>query len=80
MHRQPATGQLHGDRRRHGGFADAALAHQHHEAVAVGGNVVNQLRQARRIASSTGSSAAATSERDSVSPSKLTQGVEAPPD
>ena len=49
MHGQPAMRQFDGDGRRQGGFADAAFAHQHHEAVAVGGDAVNQLRQARRV-------------------------------
>ena len=48
MNWPPAMSQLHGDRGSHGRFADAAFSHQHHEAVAVGGYAVNQLRQARR--------------------------------
>ncbi len=43
MHRQTAMGELHGDRRRQRGLADAALAHQHHETVAVRGDVVHQI-------------------------------------
>jgi hypothetical protein len=46
VHRQAAPGQLHGHGRRQGGLADPALAHQHHQAVAVGGDAVHQRRQA----------------------------------
>ena len=41
--------QLHRHRGGQGGFAHAAFAHQHHQAMAIGGNVVHQLRQAGRL-------------------------------
>ena len=49
MNRQPATRQFDGDGRRQRRLADAALAHQHDQPMAVGGDVVHQFRQARRV-------------------------------
>ena len=49
MHRQAAMGQFHGHRCGQGRFPDAAFAHQHHEAVLVGSNDIDQCREARCI-------------------------------
>ena len=49
MHGQSAARQLDGDGGRQRRLADAALAHQHHQAMTIGGDAVDQLRQARRI-------------------------------
>ncbi len=45
VHRQAALGERHRHGRREGRFADTALAHQHHQAMAVGGDVIHQRGQ-----------------------------------
>jgi hypothetical protein len=47
VHRQAAPGQFHRHGRRQRGLADAALAHQHDQAVAVRRDVVHQRGKAR---------------------------------
>ena len=46
---QSPARKFHGNGGRHGGFADAALAHQHDEAVAIRGNIIDQGRQVWRV-------------------------------
>ena len=48
MHRQAAPGKLHRHRRGEGRLAHAALAHQHHQPVAVGGDAVHQPGDVRQ--------------------------------
>ena len=49
MHGQSAARELHGDGGGQSRLADAALAHQHHQAVTVRRYCVDQPRQAGRI-------------------------------
>ena len=49
MDGQSAMRQFDGDRRRKRRFADAALAHQHDEAMTIGGDAVHQFRKAGRV-------------------------------
>ena len=48
VHREPAGRELHRHRRRHGGLADAALAHDHHQPVSGRGDLVHQRREGRQ--------------------------------
>ena len=46
VYRQATMGQLHGHRRGESRFSDAAFAHQHHQAVLIGGDDIDQRREA----------------------------------
>ncbi len=49
MHRKAPVRQFHRDGGGQRGLADAALAHQHHQAVAVDGNAIHQRSQAWQV-------------------------------
>ena len=81
MHRQTAFRQTHRDRRSERRLADAALAHDHHQAMAIGGDLVDQRSQwlgARRSAAGasatadpTGGATSDRSWRSAASPTRL---------